>query len=118
MQRREDGGGGHRQEAACKVHALGMASCMPICHTLLFSFGFLQKLGNTQAAAVSGSLILGFLALLYFFFWLFASTQLSTLKQQALQVPTRSFSLRQLFHFQNPSVSDFIFISHDLQFLD
>ena len=69
------------REATCKVHALGMASCMPICHTLLFSFGFLQKLGNTQAVAVSGSLILGFLALLYFIFLAFCKH--STLNSQA-----------------------------------
>ena len=45
-----------------------------------FTFGFLQKLGNTQAAAVSGSLILGFLALLYFFFLAFCKH--STLNSQ------------------------------------
>ena len=37
MQRREDGRGGQRQAAACKVDALGMSSCMPICHTLLLA---------------------------------------------------------------------------------
>ena len=78
MQRRENGGGGQRQAATCKVDALGMASCMPICHTLLLAS--YKSWETLKQQPLVGHLSLDSLPYFTFFFWLFASTQLSTLK--------------------------------------
>ena len=80
MQRREDGGGGQRQAATCKVDALGMASCMPICYTLLLAS--CKSWETLKQQPLVGHLSLDSLPYFTFFFCLFASTHDSTLNSQ------------------------------------